>query len=270
MSNKGIVSFSTIATTDAIIELNNISKIFTTMRGDSVVALSNASLAMRRGEFVTIVGPSGCGKSTLINIVSGLTQPTTGEVIIDGHRGPTQSISIGIVFQEPTLLLWRTVLQNVLLPVEIKKLPVSAYEKRARQLLEGLGLKGFEGAYPHELSGGMQQRAAIARALITDPAILLMDEPFSALDAFTRERLNVELLKLWHGSGKTILFVTHNIGEAVFLADRIIVMAPRPGRVVEDIEIIIAQPRNLDVMTSSAYISYVAKIRRLLQPTDET
>lgn len=253
-----------MAAADAIIELIDVGQVYATRRGGQVTALANTSLQARSGEFLTIVGPSGCGKTTLLNIVSGLVAPTTGDVLVNGRRGASEG-NIGMVFQEPTLLLWRTVLQNVLLPVEIRRLPVAQYEPRARELIAALGLDGFERAYPHELSGGMQQRVAIARSLIIDPPLLLMDEPFSALDAFTRDRLNVELLELWARSRKTVLFVTHNIGEAVFLADRVIVMATRPGRVIADIEVKLSRPRSLDILTSVEYVRYIAEIRRVLQ-----
>ena len=220
---------------------------------------------MRSGEFVTMVGPSGCGKTTLLNIVCGLTPLSYGEVRVNRPQGAPEKTEIGIVFQEPTLLLWRTVLNNVLLPIEIRKKPVDQYKARARDLLRILGLQGFEDAYPHELSGGMQQRVAIARALINDPTLLLMDEPFSALDAFARDRLNLELLKVWEATKKTVLFVTHNIAEAVFLADRVLVMAPRPGRVVADISIDLPRPRSEDMTTSPEFVRHVAEIREQMK-----
>jgi NitT/TauT family transport system ATP-binding protein len=248
-----------------VIELVDVGKTYVTRRGENLEALAKTSLTMQSGEFVTMVGPSGCGKTTLLNIVCGLTSLTSGEVRVKRAQGSAENVEIGIVFQEPTLLLWRTVLRNVLLPIEIRKKPVEQYVARARDLLRTLGLAGFEDAYPHELSGGMQQRAAIARALINDPTLLLMDEPFSALDAFTRDRLNLELLRVWETTKKTVLFVTHNMAEAVFLADRVLVMAPRPGRVVADIPIELPRPRTADLSTSPELVRYIAEIREQMK-----
>ncbi|MGH7487854.1 MAG: ABC transporter ATP-binding protein, partial [bacterium] len=229
------------------VELIDVSKTYRTRRGEQLVALSDTSLTVRPGEFVTIVGPSGCGKTTLLNIVGGLIEASTGAVMLDGApENPRRQADIGFMFQEPTLLLWRSVLQNVLLPVEIRRRAIAEYEPRARELIGLLGLSGFENAYPHELSGGMQQRVAIARSLVLDSPLLLMDEPFSALDAFTRERLAHELLLIWDRNRKTVLFVTHNITEAVFLADRVVVMGPRPGRIIAELEIALPRPRRPD------------------------
>lgn len=244
-----------------VVELIDLSKTYATRYGDKLEALANTTMSMQLGEFVAVVGPSGCGKTTLLNIVCGLTPLTQGEVRINQKHGAAGAFQVGVVFQEPTLLLWRTVIQNVLLPIEIRKKPTGQYKDRARALLSTLGLEGFEHAYPYELSGGMQQRVAIARALIEDPTLLLMDEPFSALDAFTRERLNLELLRVWEETKKTVLFVTHSISEAVFLADRVLVMAPRPGRIVADINVRLPRPRKADIVTSPEFVEYIAQIR---------
>jgi NitT/TauT family transport system ATP-binding protein len=250
---------------EVVVELVNVSKTYATRRGDEVVALADTSLTINRGQFVTIVGPSGCGKSTLLNIISGLSRATSGKVAVHDAESADGTPRVGMVFQEPTLLLWRDVLDNILLPVEIDQRPVREFRPRARELLETLGLKDFADAYPHELSGGMQQRVAIARALVLDPALLLMDEPFSAVDAFTRERLTVELLRVWERNRKTVMFVTHNIPEAVFLADRLIVMGPRPGRVLADIDIAVKRPRDSATLDDADFHRHVAEVRRILQ-----
>ena len=206
-------------------------------RSGPVEALRDISFGVRRGEFVALVGPSGCGKSTLLRIVAGLRPPTGGDVVVDGRRVARPMAEVGMVFQAPVLLKWRTVLDNVLLPAELAGLDPKRHRDRARELLRLVGLGDFEAKLPRELSGGMQQRASLCRALLLDPPLLLMDEPFGALDAMTRDEMNLELLRVW-GEGtdgrrdrKTILFVTHSIPEAVFLADRVVVMSPRPGRV---------------------------------------
>src|SRR5437879_4238555 len=199
-----------------------------------VEALRDITFGVGRGEFVSLVGPSGCGKSTLLRIVAGLRSPTAGDVTVDGRPVTRPIAQVGMVFQAPVLLKWRTVLDNVLLPAELAGLEAKRYRDRAHELLQLVGLGGFEAKLPRELSGGMQQRASLCRALLLDPPLLLMDEPFGALDAMTRDEMNLELLRVWgQGSGeerKTIVFVTHSIPEAVFLADRVIVMTSRPGR----------------------------------------
>ncbi|MCG2629352.1 MULTISPECIES: ABC transporter ATP-binding protein [Bradyrhizobium] len=219
------------------IDVRDVSKIFALGASEQTVALKPLSLTIRKGEFFSFIGPSGCGKTTLLRIIAGLTTPTTGGVFINGTQVTGPDSRIGMVFQKSTLLPWRTVLQNLLLPVEVtKSCSMQEARSRADRLLEMMGIAAFKNRSPDELSGGMQQRAAIARALITDPEILAMDEPFSALDEFTRERLNDELMGLQKSAQKTIIFVTHNISEAVFLSDRIGVMAPRPGRLDSIIE----------------------------------
>jgi NitT/TauT family transport system ATP-binding protein len=249
---------------EPIIELSGVSKVFATASGERVHALDNTRLAIDAGEFITVVGASGCGKTTLLRLIAGLDRCTSGTITVNGapQTGPTEQV--GIVFQDATLLPWRTVLQNVLLPVEVLKLDVRKYRSRARELLETVGLKDFENKYPQELSGGMRQRVAIARALVHDPALLLMDEPFGALDALTRDQMNLELLDIWSATRKTVLLITHSITESVFLADRVVVMSPRPGRVVDELTIDLPRPRALDMINSDQFGTYVRRIRGLL------
>ena len=225
--------------------------------------LAGISLDIAVGEFVTIVGQSGCGKTTLLKILAGLLPCSGGRVTLRGAVVDGPSRDIGIVFQDPVLLPWRTVLDNVMLPVQVLRLERERYRARALDLLGLVGLRGFEGKYPHELSGGMRQRVAIARALVHDPPLLLMDEPFGALDAMTRESMNVELLRIWQASGKTVVFITHSISEAVFLADRVIVMSARPGRVREIVRVELPRPRDLDMMASDTFGVYTRRIRHL-------
>jgi NitT/TauT family transport system ATP-binding protein len=246
------------------IELTRVSKMFVTASGEHVHALDNTSLTINPGEFITVVGASGCGKTTLLRLIAGLEQRTSGTIAINGARQVGPSEQVGIVFQDPTLLPWRTVLQNVLLPVQVLKLDARTYGSRAKALLETVGLTEFENKYPHELSGGMRQRVAIARALVNDPAMLLMDEPFGALDALTRDQMNLELLDIWSATHKTVLLITHSITESVFLADRVIVMSPRPGRVVAELAIELPRPRSLDMINNEEFGRYVRHIRGLL------
>lgn len=228
---------------DTLISIQHICHVFDSGSGPAVHALQGIDLDIAENEFVTIVGRSGCGKSTLLRIVAGLLRPTRGQVTIDGRRvtGPRRDVSV--VFQRPALLPWRSVIENVMLPVEILRLDRKRYARRAEALLALVGLEGFEHRRPYELSGGMQQRVALCRSLIHDPAVLLMDEPFAALDVLTREELSLELQRLWSEHRKTILFVTHSIQEAVLLADRIVVMTPRPGRVARVVEVDLPRPR---------------------------
>ncbi|MCI0546484.1 MAG: ABC transporter ATP-binding protein [Candidatus Rokubacteria bacterium] len=215
-----------------------------------VEALRDISFAVDRGELVALVGPSGCGKSTLLRVVAGLRPPTRGRAAIDGEAVTRPLDSVGMVFQAPVLLKWRRVIENVLLPADLAGLPRDRYRARALALLRITGLGDFARKYPAELSGGMQQRAALCRALLLDPPILLMDEPFGALDAMTRDEMNLELLRVWgeaapRGERKTIVFVTHSIPEAVFLADRVVVMSPRPGRVARIVTVPLPRPRTM-------------------------
>jgi NitT/TauT family transport system ATP-binding protein len=223
-------------------------------------ALTPTSLSIREGEFVSIVGPSGCGKSTLLRIIAGLDQPTRGRVSIGGAPVREPVTDVGIVFQSPVLLEWRSVLDNVMIQAEARKLSRETYLRRAHDLLEAAGLKGFEKTFPFQLSGGMSQRVSVCRALVHDPALLLMDEPFGALDALTRDQMMVDLQKLWMRSRPTVLFVTHNVQEAVFLSDRIVVMAPRPGRVEAVLEVTLPRPRRLAVRSTPEFNATIDQI----------
>jgi NitT/TauT family transport system ATP-binding protein len=232
-----------------------------------VVALSNIDFTVNEGELVVVVGPSGCGKSTLLRILAGLLPQSEGEASLHGTsiNGPRRDI--GVVFQSPVLFPWRSVLGNALLPVDVQRLGRAKLRDRAMELLKLVGLEGFENRFPWELSGGMQQRVALVRALIHDPALLLMDEPFGALDAMTREQMNQELQRIWMERRKTVLFITHSIGEAVFLADRVLVMTARPGRVADVLTIDLPRPRGLDVMNTPEFGAYVRRIRMGLNAT---
>ncbi len=245
-----------------LIRATDLNKVYRTREGAPIHALQDAAFEIVEGQFVTVVGPSGCGKTTVLKILAGILSPTSGEVTLSGRpiRGPSREV--GVVFQAPVLLPWRNVLSNVLVPIEIQKRDRAVYGQHAMQYLDLVGLAGFENKYPKELSGGMQQRVGIARALVHDPALLLMDEPFGALDAMTREHMNLELLRIWHESRKTVLLVTHSIPEAIFLADRVIVMTPRPGRISEILDIDLPRPRTLEMMNSPQFGRYVISIRR--------
>jgi NitT/TauT family transport system ATP-binding protein len=229
-----------------------------TYRAESgpVEALRDIWLEVGRGELVALVGPSGCGKSTLLRVIAGLRRPTTGRVVVDGRSVTRPIPAVGMVFQAPVLLRWRTVRDNVLLAAELSALSPAAYRERADALLALVGLGEFGDKLPRELSGGMQQRASLCRALLLDPPLLLMDEPFGALDALTRDELNLELLRVWGEEGgdrKTIVFVTHSIPEAVFLADRVVVMTPRPGRLARVVDVPLARPRTVTTRASPAF-----------------
>lgn len=246
------------------IAVEALSMIFHSKEG-AVHALADINLEAKQGELLSVVGPSGCGKSTLLRIIAGLLIPTEGRIWIKGSAvaGPTSDI--GIVFQNPVLMGWRTVLGNVLLQAEVRRLDLKEYRERALDLMKIVGLSGFEEKYPYQLSGGMQQRASICRALIHDPSLLLMDEPFGALDALTRERMNLELLRIWQESRKTILFITHSIPEAVFLSDRVAIMSPRPGHIDEIVPVDLPRPRVMKTMEEPEFSRRVAHIRRLLK-----
>ncbi len=235
-------------------------------RGGPLHALDAISLDIAPGEFVSLVGPSGCGKTTLLKLMAGLQGGFDGQITLSGQPVTRPSAEVGVVFQEPTLLPWRTVLQNIMLPVELARQDPRAHTERALALMETVGLAGFEHKYPKELSGGMRQRAGICRALVRDPRVLLMDEPFGALDAMTREFLNIELQRIWLGDGgaarKTIVFVTHSIPEAVFLSDRVVVMSARPGRVAEIVPVDLPRPRRLSHMADGHAGRLLARIRR--------
>jgi NitT/TauT family transport system ATP-binding protein len=245
------------------VKIDDVTKVYQT-RGEPITALSQCSLEMRPGEFVSVVGPSGCGKSTLLLMVAGLIPKSSGSITIGDVEVTEPYTDLGIVFQEPVLLDWRKVLGNVLLQVEIRKgLDKKRYLGRARELLELVGLHGFEARYPFELSGGMRQRVSICRALLHDPPLLLMDEPFGALDALTRDQLNLDLQQIWLGSGKTVMFVTHSISEAVFLSDRVAVFSNRPGRVVEVLDVDLPRPRHLSIRETPEFGRYAGEIRQV-------
>jgi NitT/TauT family transport system ATP-binding protein len=222
--------------------------------GRETHALERVDLAIREGEFLAIVGPSGCGKSTLLRIVAGLIAASTGDVRVDGKTVDRPQTNLGIVFQSPVLLDWRTALDNVLIQVELRSLDPRNYRDNALRLLEQIGLRDFADRYPYELSGGMRQRVAIARALIHDAPLLLMDEPFGALDALTREQMRLDLEALWLATHKTVLFITHSIDEAVLLADRVVVMSPRPGSIERIIEIGMPRPRGLEARRAAEFV----------------
>jgi len=242
------------------IEVAHLTKKYSAGR-DTVLALDDIDFSVAEGEFVSIVGPSGCGKTTLLKILAGLLDTTSGKATLRGTPITGPRNDIGVVFQSPVLFPWRSVLDNVMLPVEVQHLDRAGHLQTARELLLLVGLRDFETRYPWELSGGMQQRVAIVRGLIHDPAMLLMDEPFGALDAMTRESMNLELQRIWLERRKTVLFITHSIPEAVFLADRVIVMTPRPGKLRLTEPIRIPRPRTLDAMTLPVFGEHVRQIR---------
>ena len=247
----------------AFIEIRDVEKRYQARAG-ARQALRPMSLDIAAGEFVSIVGPSGCGKTTLMKIVAGLLPATRGEVRLDGVRVLEPPDGVGMVFQAPTLLKWRTVLENVLVPADATGRPRREYEPIARDLIRLVGLDGFADHYPRELSGGMQQRVAISRALLLGPRLLLMDEPFGALDAMTREEMNLELQRIWEEQRKTVLFITHSIDEAVFLSDRVVVMTLQPGGVREVLGIELPRPRTLHVREHPRFVHYVGRIRDLI------
>ena len=245
-----------------MISVRNVTKVFHALDGADVLAVQNVSLEIADSEFVSIVGPSGCGKSTLLRLISGLERPTSGRVAIDDQEVTEPRADVGIVFQAPTLLPWSDLLNNVLFPLKILGKTSNEGLARARELLQLVGLEGFEKKLPSELSGGMQQRAAICRALVHDPNILLMDEPFAALDALTREEMALELMRIWTEKPKTIYFVTHSVPEAVLLADRVVVMSARPGRIVDVIEVPLPRPRSFEQESMKEFQDCAQRIRR--------
>jgi NitT/TauT family transport system ATP-binding protein len=230
-----------------------------------LLALDGVSLAVGRGEFVAIVGPSGCGKSTLLRILGGLLAPSEGQVRLDGQPLSAPRREIGYVFQNVTLMPWRTVLRNVTLPLEVAKVSRAQAERQARELLELVGLAGFEAAYPRELSGGMAQRVAIARALVAGPEVLLLDEPFGALDALTRELMNLELLRIWQARQVTAVLVTHNLQEAVFMGDRVLALSPRPGTIRAEVWVDLPRPRTLEVMYTEFFGAISRRVREAIE-----
>ena len=244
-----------------LIEFRGVEKTYRTRDGD-VPSLKPLDFHINDGEFFVVVGPSGCGKSTLLKMISGLLPPSSGEILVDGKQVTEPHGNVGIVFQNALLLPWRSVLANVMLPIDMKRLPREQYRQRAMELLKLVGLEGFEKKLPWQLSGGMQQRASICRALVHDPRIMLMDEPFGALDAMTRERMNVELQRIQRETGKTILLITHSIPEAVFLGDRVLVMTERPGSIAAIYDVPLGRERSLDVMADPAFTQLVQQIRK--------
>ena len=249
--------------TDCVIRLDSLSMLYPTKSGGTVQALDDVSLSVRAGEFISIVGPSGCGKSTLLRIIMGLSRQTSGQVTF-GPSEDTHRNQLGMVFQQPLLLPWRTVRKNLLTSPDLHKARDAATHAKADELLVMLGLEEFGDRYPNELSGGMQQRVGIGRALMHDPRILLMDEPFGALDAMTRDQMGLDLLRIWDQDRKTVLFVTHSIPEAVLLADRVVVMTPRPGRLADVVEVALPRPRRLENINTPEFGEIVLKIRKLL------
>ena len=256
---------SVVAAREPFIHLADVRKEYRRRGAPPFVAVSNATFDIDQGELIALVGPSGCGKTTLLKILAGLHTADGGELRIGNAASPFRpGRDVGMVFQQPLLLKWRRIIDNVVLPAEILGLPMGASRARARELLDLVGLHGFEEAYPYELSGGMQQRAAIARALVHDPKLVLMDEPFGALDALTREKMNLELLRIWEQSGKTIVFVTHGIAEAVFVATRVIVLTAGPARMAGNIPVDLPHPRTLDMRTHESFGAYTRQIYHLL------
>jgi NitT/TauT family transport system ATP-binding protein len=245
----------------ATIRIDAVAKEFRSRSGEGLLALDTTTVTVPSREFLCVVGPSGCGKSTLMRLVAGLERPSSGSVFLDDNEVTGPRRDIGLVFQSAVLLPWRTILENVLVPAEVLRLKRQEARERARALLALVGLSGFEDRYPNELSGGMRQRAAIARSLMHDPPILLMDEPFGALDALTRETMNFELLKIWEASGKTIILVTHSIEEALLLSDRILVFSPRPGRVCDEIRVDLPRPRSTKTRTDPLFVALGDRIR---------
>jgi NitT/TauT family transport system ATP-binding protein len=246
------------------IRIERLCKIYRARDGTDVEALRDVSFTVGRGEFVSIVGQSGCGKSTLLKILAGLLSKTSGMTSIEGQEVDRPRRDVGIMFQKPLLLEWRRVLDNVLLPVEIYRLDRQEYAGKAHKLLSTAGLKDFHRKYPFELSGGMQQRVALCRALVAEPSLLLMDEPFGALDTLTRQKMGFELLRLWEDWKSTVLFVTHDIDEAVMLSDKVLVMSPRPGRILDSFTVDLPRPRQIFTKDTSEFIHFSSRIRRRL------
>lgn len=251
-----------------LISVNGVSKSYLTRRGEKVQAIGEVNLDLAAEEFVSLIGPSGCGKSTLLHVASGLLKPTTGEVLVRGESRPIYAKEFGMVFQDAVLFPWLTIRQNVEMPAQVLGIAKSIYKPRALQLLDLVGLAGFGDAYPRELSGGMQQRASIARALIHDPELLLMDEPFGAVDAITREVLNIELQRIRTVARKSVLFVTHSIAEAVFLSDRVVIMSSRPSQVRTVIDIDLPANRGPELVESPEFNEIVRKVHKELGRND--
>lgn len=260
IASIGARAFPTGGASQPVIAMRGVSKTYRTQDGD-VPSLTDIDFTIEDGQFVVVVGPSGCGKSTLLKMIAGLLPPSAGEIRVQDRPVTKPHGDVGIVFQSALLLPWRDVLSNVMMPAEVKGLPRDEFRRRAQSLLDMVGLQGFERKYPWQLSGGMQQRVSICRALVHDPKIILMDEPFGALDAMTREKMNVELQRIQGETKKTILLITHSIPEAVFLADRVLVMSNRPGKIIASYNVPLARPRTMSVLSDSIFISLTQKIR---------
>ena len=255
-----------VARAGALIEAKGIVKIYPTVSGEPVLALDQVDMSVEDGEFVCLVGPSGCGKSTLMRLLAGLDRADAGTFSLGGTAIDGPSAEVGVVFQQATLLPWLTVWQNVTLPLRVGGHDIGDREAPVRELLKIAALQGFENKYPYELSGGMQQRVAIVRALARDPKLLLMDEPFGALDALTREKMNAELQRIWLASRKTVVLITHSIDEAIFLGDRVVVMSPRPGRIVRELKVDLPRPRvAAETFGHPEHVKLSREIRALLE-----
>ncbi len=249
----------------AIIRVSDLTKKYSRAAREDALAVTEVNFDVVPGEFISLLGPSGCGKSTVLNCIAGLVAPTQGYVEVAGERVKSPSKSLGVAFQEPLLMDWRTSLDNVMLQLEMRGKTTLEQKAEARRLLASVGLSAFENAYPWQLSGGMKQRVALCRAMVHDPAVLLLDEPFGALDVFTRDQLNLDISRLARSAGKTVVLVTHSVPEAIFLSDRILVMTPRPGKVVEDIRVTLDDRTSLDVRGSAAFASYERQLYALFE-----
>jgi NitT/TauT family transport system ATP-binding protein len=252
------------ANNSPLLEVQDLGVTFTDEKG-SLQALTDINFSIDREQFVCVVGPSGSGKSTLIRVLAGLLAPTSGRVTLDGIPVEEPRLGVGIVFQKANLMPWRSVLRNITLPLEIDNVPPHEAENRARDLIDLVGLSSFEDWLPHDLSGGMLQRVAIARSLIHEPDLLLLDEPFGALDALTREKMGAELLRIWRAKKKTVIMITHDISEAVFLADRVLAISPQPGNIRLDLEISLNRPRQEEDRFSPAFVDLTQKLRQAIQ-----
>lgn len=248
---------------EAAVDVDSVTKLYQTKTGQ-VKAVGDVSFGVRKGEFVSLVGPSGCGKSTILKMVAGLIPWDKGSIMVAGSSAAAGRREIGIMLQSPVLFPWRTVVENVLLPMELFGRDSRIGRARAQEILSLVGLTGFEEKYPRELSGGMQQRVSLSRLLVYEPSILLMDEPFGALDEFTRERLNLEIASIHERLHRSVLFVTHNVSEAVFLSDRVVVMSPMPGRVADIVDVELSRPRSADLLDSASFFEVVTKVRAVL------
>jgi len=269
LDTRGAAVAAGPARSDALIQARGIVKIYPTVSGEPVLALDHLDMAVRDGEFVCLVGPSGCGKSTLLRLLAGLDRADAGTFTLADRRIDGPSAEVGVVFQQATLLPWLTVWQNVTLPLRVGGHGIAGRENSARDLVRIAGLQGFENKYPYELSGGMQQRVAIVRALTRDPKLLLMDEPFGSLDALTREKMNAELQRIWLASRKTVVLITHSIDEAVFLGDRVIVMSARPGRIIRELAVNLPRPRiAAETFGHPEHVMIAREIRGLLEGGD--